>query len=217
MPLKPYRPVAPAEVKADASLTMALARTIWSEARPAAGSLVESYLSSRGLVLPPDAPIRFHPACPRGGERLPAMLALMSGQQSGGPVGVHRTFLRPDGAGKANGVAKMMTGNAGIVRLVPDAEVSTGLGLAEGIETALSVMQGYGWRPVWAATSAGIIRTIPVLPGIEHLTIFADADSAGMAAANECAARWAEAGCAAEIITAPPGQDFNDTLRRQAA
>lgn len=121
---------------------------IWREALAATGTLVETYLASRGLALPGDAPIRFHPACPRGAERLPAMLALTSGQQSGEPVGVHRTFLRADGAGKASGKAKMMLGNAGIVRLVPDAEVTTGLGLAEGIETALSVMQGYGWRPV---------------------------------------------------------------------
>ena len=33
--------------------------------------------------------------------------------------------------------------------------MTAGLGLAEGIETALAVMQRAGWSPVWAATSAG--------------------------------------------------------------
>jgi len=39
--------------------------------------------------------------------------------------------------------------------VVPDEGVTAGLGLAEGIETALAVMQRAGWSPVWAATSAG--------------------------------------------------------------
>jgi putative DNA primase/helicase len=104
-----------------------------------------------------------------------------------------------------------------VVRLMPDEEVTGGLGIAEGIETALSVMQGFGWRPVWAATSAGMIRSLPVLPGIEALTIFADADGAGMAAATACAARWKDAGAEARIVAAPAGQDFNDALRERAA
>ncbi len=204
--------------------TLDLARTIWREAMAAdaPGSLVPVYFAARRMALEAGAPLRFHPSCPRGAERRPALLALMTDATTGEPCGVHRTFLLPDGSAKAhpgaNGEpAKMMAGRAGLVRLVPDADVTMGLGLAEGIETALSVMQGYGWRPVWAATSAGMVRAFPVLRGIEHLTIFADADGAGMVAAEECAARWADAGCGADIITAPPGQDFNDTLRSRAA
>jgi hypothetical protein len=139
----------------------------------------------------PDLPLRFHPACPRGAERWPAMLALMTDPATGEACGIHRIFLTRDGRGKARGPmpAKMMAGRAGVVRLVPDEDLTMGLGIAEGIETALSVMQGFGWRPIWAATSAGMIRTFPVLPGIGALTIFADADGAGMDAAKLCAAR----------------------------
>jgi len=57
----------------------------------------------------------------------------------------------------------------------------------------LAVMMA-DWRPVWTLGSAGAIRTFPVLPGIESLTIFADADDAGERAASECAARWRESG-----------------------
>jgi hypothetical protein len=145
------------------------------------------------------------------------MLALMTDAATGEPCGVHRTFLTSDGHGKALGpmAAKMMAGRAGMVRLVPDAEVTIGLGIAEGIETALSIMQGFDWRPVWAASSAGAIRSFPVLPGIEALTIFADLDCAGMEAAKACASRWFEAGRDVRII-APPAQvkDFNDLTQR---
>ena len=100
---------------------------------------------------------------------------------------------------------------------MPDAEVTDGLGVAEGIETSLSVMQGFGWRPVWAATSAGTIRTLPVLSGVDALTIFSDPDGAGRTAAEECARRWLAAGREARIATPPAGLDFNDMDPRRAA
>jgi hypothetical protein len=40
-----------------------------------------------------------------------------------------------------------------------------------------------------ALGSAGAIRTFPVQPGVEALTIFADHDPAGMDAAKACGAR----------------------------
>jgi hypothetical protein len=217
----PRPAVASPEAARDASppATLDLARRIWREAVAPAATLAETYLATRGLSIETGAPLRFHPDCPRGAERWPAMLALMTDPATGEPCGVHRTFLARDGSAKAPGPlpAKMMAGRAGVVRLVPDEDVTMGLGIAEGIETALSVMQGYGWRPVWAATSAGMIRTFPVLAGIEALTIFADADGAGLEAAEACGARWAAAGCEAEIIAALAGEDFNDTLRIRVA
>ena len=220
----PRRP-APSLREREAHDTTPFARRLWCEAGPAAGTLVETYLASRRLILEPGMPLRFHPACPRGWdadrrapvERRPAMLALMTDPATGEPCGVHRTFLSADGHGKAPGPmsAKMMAGRAGVVRLAPGL-VTAGLGIAEGIETALSVMQGFGWRPVWAATSAGTIQAFPVLPGIEALTIFADADDAGQAAAERCGPRWVAAGREA-YIEAPQAGDFNDLLRELAA
>ena len=125
--------------------TSEFGRQIWCEAISAAGTLAETYLASRGLTLPPRAPIRFHAACPRGAERFPAMLAPMTDPLTGERCGVHRTFLREDGCGKASGQAKMMAGRAGVVRLVPDHEVTAGLGLAEGIETSLAIMEHADW------------------------------------------------------------------------
>ena len=196
--------------------TLPLARCLWAEAIDAAGTPAAAYLRSRGLELPQDAPLRFRSDAwrnPAFGPRGPAMLALMTAPEAHRPVGVHVTYLRPDGGGKAAGKRpKIMLGNAGVVRLVPDSEVTIGLGLAEGIETSLSVIQRAGWSPVWAACSAGGIGRFPVLPGVEALTIFVDNDDggAGEGAAEACARRWVEAGRTVRVYVPPAGHDFND-------
>jgi hypothetical protein len=194
-------------------------REVWDEGQAAARSLVETYLESRGLDLQAEAPLRFHPACPRGRDRMPAMLALMTDPITNEPCGLHRTFLKSDGSGKANvEPAKMMLGNTGVIRLSPDEDVTTGLGLTEGIETGLAIIQQAGWRPIWAAASAGAISRFPVLPGIESLTVFADADDcgAGMKAAATCAGRWTAEGREVLIQRPPDGTDWHDALGRLA-
>ena len=52
------------------------------------------------------------------------------------------------------------------------------MGIAEGIETALSAHLIFK-MPVWAALSAGGIRDFPVITGITFLRILADHDAAG--------------------------------------
>ncbi|WP_158287546.1 DUF7146 domain-containing protein [Falsiroseomonas bella] len=196
-----------------------LAARIWREAVAPAGTLVETYLAARGLEIEHDAPIRFHPRAWRNrqyGPDGPAMVALMTDPATNAPCGTHVTYLQPDGSGKAEGKrAKIMLGDTGCIRLVPDADVTMGLGLAEGIETALAVMQHFQWRPVWAATSAGAIARFPVLPGLA-LTVFSDMDEAGSEAAQACASRWAEAGREVHIYAAPAG-DFADLAAEHAA
>jgi hypothetical protein len=86
-----------------------------------------------------------------------------------------------------------MLGTQGVVRITSDEDVSHGLGICEGIEDGLALLC-LGMSPVWAATSAGGIERFPVLSGIEALTIFADNDEAGIAAASKCAERWRAAG-----------------------
>jgi len=81
------------------------------QSRPAAGTVVECYLASRGLRLPAGDALRFHPSLKhRSGSRWPAMVALVTGRD-GEPAGIHRTFLLRDGSGKAPVTpAKMMLG-----------------------------------------------------------------------------------------------------------
>jgi putative DNA primase/helicase len=87
----------------------ARAPAIWHDARPAAGTIVESYLRSRGILLDAwPAALRFHPACPRPRDEagnfrppLPAMVAMVEHVQRR-PVAVHASYLRPDGGAKAD-------------------------------------------------------------------------------------------------------------------
>jgi putative DNA primase/helicase len=86
------------------------------------------------------------------------------------------------------------------------------MGIGEGIETSLSANKIFK-IPVWATLSAGGIAAFPVLPHIQHLTIFADYDKAGLQAARECYSRHKKAGIEVEV-RCPPNfdTDWNDHL-----
>src|SRR5262249_41413079 len=81
-------------------------------------------------------------------------------------------------------------------------------GITEGVEDAIAILLS-GWSPVWAATSAGGVAKFPILFGIEALTVFADADAAGLRAAQICRDRWLAAGHEA-VIAAPGAQWWHD-------
>ena len=87
------------------------------------------------------------------------------------------------------------------------------LGVAEGIETALSL--AHAFEPVWSVIDAGNLAALPVLGGVECLLIAADNDLAGIKAANECALRWNKEGVEVRI-TQQPQNDLNDALLEAA-
>jgi putative DNA primase/helicase len=196
--------------------SLELARRLWFEALPLAGTLAHQYLAARHLLPPKDAPVRFHPKAWRNrdcGPAGPAMIALMTDPEDGtAGIGVHVTYLHRDGQGKADGDRpKIMLGGRGVIRLTPDEDVAASLGIAEGIETALAVMHRTGWKPIWAASCAAGISNFPVLPGLEMLTVFADQDRAGLEAARRCCRRWAEEGREARVVL-PPYGDWDEAL-----
>jgi putative DNA primase/helicase len=193
-----------------------LARKLWNEALDLRGTIGEIYLQRRGLVLPADVTcLRFHRACPRAADRLPAVVAAIRSATDNKLRAVHRIFLRPDGSDRLRDDRDKLTLGPmadGVVKLVDDDSVTLGLGICEGVEDGLAII-GSGWRPVWATTAGGIAR-FPVLSGIEHLTIFADGDAPGRKAAEACVARWRAAGRQAQIVEPPPGiKDHNDLVR----
>jgi hypothetical protein len=200
-------------------------RRILAESTAAVGTLAEIYLRNRGLRLPNDGGILFHAACPFGTERHPAMIAVMTDPATNQHVGIHRTAIAPDGSGKAKIASpKMMLGGGGVIRLTPDEDVTHGLGICEGIETGLAIIQRAGWSPIWAASSAAGIASFPVLAGIECLTVFADHDAVnrfgkqpGIDAARQCAARWHAAACEVHIKLPPIGLDWDDAFKKVAA
>jgi len=194
------------------------ALAIWELALPPEGTPVESHLRARGCDLPPEAAsvLRFVPACPFESHTLPAMIALMRDVTTGEPRGIHRTALSDDGKSKRempDGLRpKRMMGPAknAAAMLSPHAAK---MGIAEGIETALSASKLFG-LPVWAVLSAGGIGKFPVATGISDLTIFADNDKAGWSAAEKCGVRYTRAGIGGRIQYPPQfGDDWNDVLR----
>jgi putative DNA primase/helicase len=189
------------------------ALTLWSQCQSAPGTIVETYLRSRGITIPAPDSLRFHPGLkyPDGGK-WPAMVALVTDGISGRPIAIHRTFLKPDGSGKAPvEKQKMMLGpcQGGAVRL---AEAGEWLGVGEGIETCLSVMQEME-QPVWAALSTSGLKALDLPPVVREVVLLADNDPAGEQAVIFAGRRWIAAGISAKVARPDDGcSDFNEML-----
>jgi putative DNA primase/helicase len=190
------------------------ARALWRATFPAKGTLAERYLvETRRLGLPDSAAIRFHPRLKfsRNGEFLPAMVCAMVDIRTNEFTGIHRTFLTAD-AQKA-GVLTLGRKLGSAIKIDADDVVHEGLAVAEGIESTIAAR--FIYRPAWSLIDAGGINGFPVLPGIEHLSIFADNDAnkTGEDAAYECQERWQLAG-AEVVIQMPPnvGEDIADII-----
>ncbi len=191
------RPLPRVEQERDsAAARTAIALRLWREAVPIPGTLAERYLVVHRQLAVDSLPLRH---VLRWHGRICALVGLMTDALSGEPTGIHRTILDSDGAKRE----RKMLGRQGVLRLSPDDSMASGLGVTEGIEDGLAILLS-GWSPVWAATSAGAIARLQVIAGIESITVFADADEAGLRAAEHCCARWRTAGCEA-CIASPRG------------
>jgi hypothetical protein len=191
------------------------ANRLWSEARTIKGSLGEDYLARR-CIIQLSRELRFHlqtPVGPRGSAVfLPAILAAV--RTDIGVVAVHRTFLEPTSASLASfEQPKRALGSlgTGAVRLAWPR--GGRLGLAEGIESALSAMQLFG-IPCWATLGNERFGLVTVPESIRELHLFVDHDAAGRLA--ETRAREAYAIEGRRIVTRcpdRPGDDWNDVLK----
>lgn len=210
---------APAPEKPDDAEKTEWARRRWHEARPAAGTPVETYLRTRGYRGPMPTGLRFHPALKhKGGPQLhPAMVAAV--MKEGSFVAIHRTYLRPDGSGKAGLSDDKLSlgpiGGGAVYLHIGPLPHGGPLIVSEGIENGLIAMQATG-IPTWAALSAGGIRKL-ILPPLDHapeIIIAADHDRAGLEAAHAAARRWHGEGRRVRIAVPPKaGEDFADMIR----
>ncbi len=188
----------------DAARNSRLGRTnealaIWDRCRPAKGTPVEAYLRARGIKIPIPDDIRYHPELYYSPtrEKFPAMVAKIS--DNSGFCAVQRTYLDRKEPKKAPVPSPKRTKGAmggGAVRLRPSGVM---LGLAEGIETALSARQIYS-IPTWATLSAVRLSKIDIPPGVEHITIFADSGDVGRNEAFKAADTYEEQGFKTEVI-----------------
>ena len=141
---------------------------------------------------------------------------------AGEQIAIHRTYLAPDGSGKADvPKPRMMLGSVagGAVRLGDVGEHGV-VGLGEGIETCLSVMQACPELPVWAALSSGNLEQVVLPPEITRVVLLADHDGegVGLKVAERAAGRFHAEGRRVWIAHPPDaGDDFNDLLLKQGS
>ena len=195
-------------------------RAVWTETRPIApGDLAHTYLTARkvGELIYPKT-LRFGVLRDGDGGIRPCMVAMVSDAE-GKPATMHRTFLRPDGLAKAEMTAprKLMPGQLPDGAAVRLSDFTSGaIGIAEGIETAMSASALYG-LPVWAAINSAQLGKWTPPEGADEVAIFGDNDPkfGGQAAAFTLAHRLAVKGLAVNVhIPEITGQDWNDVLMR---
>jgi putative DNA primase/helicase len=153
----------------------ALALRLWRTSQPIAGTPAEEYLKARGLSGPFPPALRFNPQTILGsgaGKRmLPAMIAAVENDL--GMVAVQRTFLDPQDILRKPmprpKVSLGLFGNAAI-RLAPATDE---LGLAEGIEDALSAMQWFG-TPTWALGGVERLAFVAIPPRVRRVIVYGD-------------------------------------------
>lgn len=193
------RPRAKATTPTEQHATLSdFGRDLWAASKPLSGAALD-YLVARHCRVPPaDGDLRWHPSLKHPtGYVGPALVALVTDALTRERLSVHRTWVKAKGTKAAVESPRLLLSGhrkqGGVIRLWPDEAVTVGLGIAEGIETALSL--AWGHVPVWALVDACNLKALPVLAGIESLTVAADDDPAGKAAAGACAQRWADSGC----------------------
>ena len=200
------------------------------------------YFDARGLsalVERADWPhdLRLHPCCPYWAagpdgrpQRLaetPALVALVRAP-GGEPVGLHTTWLRADGSGKAElhdaagnplpaRKLRLIARGAGAgaaVRLYPPGER---LAIGEGIETCLAVRVACPDLPVWSGLTAGGVAAAVLPAGVREVLLVADHDAAGARAVLALASRCRSEGRTVRVLVPPAGCDAADVLTAEVA
>jgi putative DNA primase/helicase len=149
------------------------------------GAPAKLYLASRGLVGLPSLPsLRCHAGLSvfveehQGWKRFPTLLARYQ-DASGRLIGLHRIFLTEAGEKAPIPEPKMsikareeesLAGSG--IQLMDAGPI---LGVAEGLETALSVYLATG-MPMWAATNTALLGGLIVPACVQRLVIWADYD-----------------------------------------
>lgn len=196
----------------------AASRRLFAMARPIPGTLVETYLRNRGITsLHGTGSLRFHPRAyyrpddfgPT--EIWPAMIAAVT-DLDGRLTSAHRTWLAPDGLGKApvdtpRRAMGVLLGHA--VRFGrPEGVMAAG----EGIETILSLRCALPGMAMAAALSAAHLAAMLFPATLRRLYIIRDNDAAGDGARDRLVARAMDAGIEA-LVLSPRMGDFNEDLR----
>ncbi|QFI64570.1 virulence protein [Qipengyuania flava] len=214
-PIDPTMDTGPAAKPSTAALR------IWRDAQPLRASPAKVYLESRGILAASPA-LRFHPRTPLGPKGrtrfLPAVIAAVSLDE--GPIAIHRTFL--SGNAKADfDKPKRALGALGEAAVRLFAPASGKLGLAEGIESAMSAYALTG-IPAWATLGNERFGLVSLPESVTELHLFVDHDAGGELAASRSIEAHARDGRTIQVRKPSSSDtDWNDELtawlRRKAA
>lgn len=177
-----------------------------------------SYLESRGLW-PMPGTLKAHAGIDYydGGNRIGRYPALVGEVRdvAGEFVTVHVTYLANGRKLEGHEPRKILSKTEGregcAVRLMPAGDV---LGIAEGIETALSAAALEG-VPVWAALNTALLAKFEPPAGVTLLRIYADNDAPGLLAAGRLMERL-QGRLRLELRVPTGHKDFNETLQSRS-
>ncbi|MDR9764168.1 toprim domain-containing protein [Rhizobium redzepovicii] len=198
------------------------ARRLFRMTQPLTGTLAESYLRKRGILRASEfTALRFHPSCyyrdlvAGRATSYPAVVAAVT-DAAGAITGVHRTWLDPDGNGKAKvenprRALGGLLGNAVRFRFPASAPIPV-MAAGEGLETMLSLAAVMPGMPIVAALTANHLAAFQLPPGCRRLYIAGDADAAGRRGIAGLSRR-AQALGILPLVLAPTLGDFNEDLR----
>jgi putative DNA primase/helicase len=178
---------------------------LWKRAQPITpNSLVGRYLTHRCGFIPNSNVLKEN-----GNE----MLAIVSGHNTDDRNGVtlHRTMI---GFGNVVQWRRLMPGKLPDNVAIRLSSFTSRLGIAEGIETALSASVLFN-VPVWAAISAPLLKKWRPPEGVEKVIIFGDNDEnyTGQEAAYSLARSLSNDVEVEVKIPSIPGWDWNDVQR----
>lgn len=230
---------------ADAERAAKSARKRWYEGKPIADTAVEVYLATRGINLRTlgKAPgsLRYHPELAYGWDpearrpiaTAPAMVASVN-TLDGRQIATHRTWLKPDGSGKADaadgitGKPKKVLGGfeGGHIALwkgacgrmpLRDIPAGTDVYVSEGIEDGLTAACADPSLRVICMVALGNLGGLQLPEQIGSLVVLAQNDAAG-SKAEQSLGRGVSAqrarGVRVEIVRPPAGvKDLNDMVR----
>ena len=196
----------------------ALALRLWKASQPIAGSPAANYLAARGLEPPYPRCLRYNPRTivGAGDQRrfFPAMIAAVENDL--GVVAVQRTCLdladilhKPLPKPK---IALGLLGNAAI-RLAPAGDE---LGLAEGIEDALSAMAWFG-TATWALGGVERLGLVAIPERVKRIIVYGDRGAAAAAMLKKARSHLTAHG--RELVLRLPERhaDWNDAWRARRA
>ena len=187
----------------------------WRTMTQVKGTSVNRYLSSRGIWNLPARAMKIL------GDDSESIMFCVATNDAGNPVITHQTYLQgdkkadvdvPKRTQKVDRDRESVIDESIAIRLF---EPQTCLGIAEGIETALSAHQLYECA-AWSVMNSSFMKKFRAPTGVEHLIVFADSDNngTGMAAAFVCGNANILANNDVKKVTIryPQEGDFNDVL-----